>query len=346
MGENSAISWTDDTFNPWMGCTKVSAGCTNCYAERDMDHRFGKVKWGPQGTRLRTSEAYWEQPLKWNKQAEQSGTRRRVFCASLADVFEDRPELEPWRIDLLKLIELTPHLDWLLLTKRPENVVPMIELAQDQNSIDPSATLASERTKPGAGIGADVWLRRNWHVRIGTSAEDQKTANERITELLRIPARVRFLSAEPLLGPISLSDFPTNDQNYPFLNALTGMRWRPASVTPNITLASYDEDTYFSQPHPSIDWVIVGGESGPKARPMHSDWVRILRDQCVVAGVPFHFKQWGEWIETNMAISMGLVDTYSDSEKQKKFGSTWFSRVGRNDAGRTLDGQTWDEIPE
>lgn len=120
--ENTKIEWADHTFNPWIGCTKVSDGCKHCYAEHLMDTRLGRVKWGPQGIRQRTSAAYWRYPLKWNKRLEGTGRRERVFCASLADVFEDRPELEEWRQDLYHLISETPNLDWLLLTKRPENV--------------------------------------------------------------------------------------------------------------------------------------------------------------------------------------------------------------------------------
>jgi protein gp37 len=129
MAENSNIEWTHHTFNPWIGCTKVSDGCKNCYAENLMDKRYGRVKWGPQGTRVRTSEANWKKPLKWNREAEAKGERHRVFCASLADVFEDKPdqpEMEQWRLELLELIIKTPYLDWLLLTKRPENVRGMV----------------------------------------------------------------------------------------------------------------------------------------------------------------------------------------------------------------------------
>lgn len=241
MGQNSAIEWTDHTFNPWMGCAKVSDGCKHCYAETMMDKRWGKVEWGPQGTRVRTSAANWNQPLKWNREAEAAGVRRRVFCASLADVFEDRPALHLWRTDLFKLIDATPHLDWLLLTKRPENVVKMVLW-----------------DAPGCKPSGNVWF--------GTSVENQVTADERIPHLLRIPAAVRFLSVEPLLGKIEFS---------------------------NVTKRS---DAVFQLGKKAMDgihWVIVGGESGPKARPMHPDWARSIRDQCLAAGVPFFFKQTG-----------------------------------------------------
>lgn len=146
MGETTKIQWTDHTFNPWIGCARVAPGCVNCYAEADMDRRRGRVKWGPHGTRSRTSDDYWHEPAKWNKQAEASGIRQRVFCASLADVFEDwgiepildhrgeviigpdglrRITMTDLRRDLFALIDQTPWLDWLLLTKRPENIIKM-----------------------------------------------------------------------------------------------------------------------------------------------------------------------------------------------------------------------------
>jgi len=247
MAKNSAIEWTDSTFNPWIGCTKISPGCTHCYAEEIMDFRFNKVRWGPRGTRVRTSKSNWEQPRKWNRQAKKAGVRTRVFCASLADVFEDKPdqpEMDDWRIDLFQLIIETPSLDWLLLTKRPENVCPMIERATGFSD-------------------CLMWFPDN--VWIGTSVENQEQADKRIPELLKVPAAVRFLSVEPLLGSVDLENWVMPDDSRPSHGILTG-------------------DSL-------IDWVIVGGESGPNARPMHPDWVRAIRDQCQMADVPFFMKQ-------------------------------------------------------
>jgi protein gp37 len=180
----STIEWTDYTFNPWIGCTKVSEGCQHCYAEA-YGNRFG-VQWGPQGTRRRTSESNWRKPLAWNEKANREGTTPRVFCASLADVFEGNVQTEQWLPDLFKMIERCDGLTWLLLTKRPENVWRLIE-----NSV-------SSLKRP------DVWLSENPHVWIGTSVENQAAADERIPMLLRIPAARRFLSCEPLLGQIYL----------------------------------------------------------------------------------------------------------------------------------------------
>jgi protein gp37 len=241
MGENSKIEWTDHTFNPWIGCSKVSAGCAHCYAEALMDRRMGMARWGDGGTRVRTSVANWKKPLKWNRDAKRSGKRARVFCASLADVFEDRPELVGWREELFDLIAYTPWLDWLLLTKRPENVGRMTK-----------GTVAAGGH--GGRLRFNMWL--------GTSVESQETADKRIPELLKVSAAVRFLSVEPMLGPVQIEER--------WLRGAWDVSW---SVFPR------------------IDWVICGGESGPGARPMNLDWARSLRDQCKAAGVPFFFKQ-------------------------------------------------------
>jgi len=189
MGEKTKIEWADSTFNPWIGCEKVSAGCAHCYAEALMDTRFGRVEWGASGTRKRTSVAYWKKPIAWNKKAGLSGTRQRVFCASLADVFEDRPELAEWRVDLFRLIDATPNLDWMLLTKRPEAVRDL--LADVGRHFGPMSFMG------GGLLPENVWL--------GTSVENEEMAQERIPELLRVPSFVKFLSMEPLLGRVDLA---------------------------------------------------------------------------------------------------------------------------------------------
>jgi protein gp37 len=172
MAENSKIEWTDHTFNPWIGCQNVSPGCDHCYAEVMMDHRYGRVKWGPHGERVRTSPGNWRKPLQWAKAA--NGNRPRVFCASLADVFDNKAP-EGARADLFGLIRQTPQLDWLLLTKRPQNIAKML---------------------PGDwGVGyANVWL--------GTTCEDQKHYDTRWPMLASVPAAVRFISYEPAIGPL------------------------------------------------------------------------------------------------------------------------------------------------
>jgi protein gp37 len=312
MGQTT-IEWTatynDDgtvspgyTFNPWQGCIKVSPGCVNCYAET-LSNRWGKDVWGPGPKRQRTSAANWKKPLQWNKQAEKEGRRFRVFCASMADVFEDNPQLEPWRVDLLNLIQETPRLDWLLLTKRPENVNRMIEQATGFSS-------------------SEMWFYSAPHVQIGTSIENQEYADKRIPELLRIPARIRFLSMEPLLGPVDLTriDYGSID---PTGRADVLREW-------------YYRDSRLVEKAPpgeacKIHWVIVGGESGPGARPMHPEWVRSLRDQCQGAGVAFFFKQWGQYLP--------VFNSYTTPDGYD------FVKVGKAAAGRLLDGQEWSQFP-
>jgi protein gp37 len=263
MSENSKIEWTDHTFNPWWGCTRVSEGCVNCYAET-FARRFG-VRWGPQAERRIASPSTWAQPMVWNRKARREGVRRRVFCASMADVFEDRRELDAARLRLFRLIDDTPHLDWLLLTKRPENVISLI----DGLWIDD-------------GIPANVW--------IGTSVENQDMADKRIQEILKIPARVRFLSCEPLLGPVNID-------------------WH---------LTQRGDDGCIDH---GIDWVICGGESGRGARPMQPDWALSLMDQCFAASVPFFFKQWGGVDKhlTGRVLDGRTWDQFPDQARSKAF---------------------------
>lgn len=176
MGENSRIEWTTHTFNPWIGCTKVSPGCDNCYAEAMMDHRYGRVQWGPHGERKRTSRANWRKPYQWNNAAVIGEPRPRVFCASLADVF-DNAVPPVWRRDLFDVIRETPNLDWLLLTKRPQNIAKML----------PSR-----------------WADDDWpNVWLGTTAENQTEYDRRWAALSAVPARVRFISYEPAIGPLT-----------------------------------------------------------------------------------------------------------------------------------------------
>lgn len=282
MGQDSNIEWTHHTFNPWMGCTKVSAGCTNCYAENLMDTRYGKVKWGDNGTRVIKKD--WSEPRKWNKLAAAAGERHRVFCASLADVFEDRPEFVAPRARLFELIAATPHLDWLLLTKRPQNI---IRLWPGTGSV-PAKTIEVG----GHAVLPNVWL--------GTSVENQATADERIPHLLRVPAAVRFLSVEPLLGAVSLNALGTG-----CVLEVVGQRTKPVIIDCLSGNAMNDQREWRR-----IDWVIVGGESGAKARPCDIAWVRSIVEQCKAANVPCFVKQLG---------SRPLFDP--PSEKRRQLGS-------------------------
>lgn len=404
MAENTAIEWTDATFNPWIGCTKVHEGCRHCYAEADMDHRRGRARWGPQGTRSVTSEDYWMKPLKkWNRQAilkcvecgnkytteaapkgatpvdhpwefecccgcnNYESARPRVFCASLADVFEDwegpmcdhegrhlvhtpvgwhaedceelesasRVTMADVRRRLFALIDDTPHLDWILLTKRPENIRrmwPMPINGHDYGSWEQINRNNALRRAYGGSVprfSDDVGTRPN--VWLLTSVSDQESADKQIPELLKCRdlSPVLGVSAEPLLGPIQMQ---------PHIDPVTG----------NVKL-SHGVD---------LDWVIVGGESGHKARPMHPDWVRTIRDQCQAAGVPFFFKQWGEWAPLH-----GTGRPRQDEEEEVS-PFTWVDphtgrcatsgcepeavmiRSGKKVAGRLLDGREWSEFPK
>ncbi len=310
MAEESKIEWTDATFNPWRGCTKVSPACENCYAET-MSKRNPDVLgvWGKHGTRTIAAESYWKLPVKWNKQAEAEGVRKRVFCASLADVFEGndtmpdnaRDAVYDARLRLFELIDKTPYLDWLLLTKRPDNVRHVMQ----------EVTL---------GTYGEAWnfLEHMPNVWIGTTVENQKYADIRIPQLLKIPAKVRFLSVEPMLGPVNLANIATFQfRGAEYLNSLTGE-----------LLTFFSSHVGRIQP---VDWVIVGGESGSNARPMQIDWVRSLREQCKNAGVPFLFKQWGEW----RPIGRGTDEHATEPQ-----------RLGKKMAGRWLDGREWNELPE
>jgi protein gp37 len=230
MAENSGIEWTTHTFNPWIGCTKVSAACDHCYAEA-WDKRFNGERWGPHADRTRTKT--WGNPIKWNRQAAQDGTRPRVFCASLADVFDNHRSIQDaWRRELWALIRQTPNLDWLLLTKRPQNIARYLP---------------------------DDWRDGYPNVWLGVTVENQTEADRRIPHLLAVPAAVRFLSCEPLQGPVDIESY------------LPGPRVGGK---------------------PCLHWIIAGGENGPHYRPADPDWFRSLRDQCADAGVPFLFKQW------------------------------------------------------
>jgi len=297
MGKTTAIQWCHHTFNPWWGCEKISAACANCYAE-SIARRFGKDVWGKDAPRRPQSASYWLQPYDWDYEAQKAKTRRRVFCASMADVFEGRRDLDRLRNALWLLIDSTPFLDWLLLTKRPENILQMVP----QNWLD------SPR--------ANVW--------IGTTVENQEQAEHRIPELLRVPARVRFLSCEPLLGPVDLGPW-LSDPCDCLIPALEGA----GQHTPTCKT--------FSEPW-GLDWVIVGGESGPKARPMHPAWARQLRAKTQFYGVPFFFKQWGTYRPaTNREALPAKGAVLLDHDAMV--------RVGVKAAGRELDGEEWNQIP-
>ena len=277
MAKNSQIEWTHHTFNPWWGCSKVSPACDNCYAEL-WAKRMGHQLWGGDAPRRFFSDSHWRDPLVWNEEAGSEKVRARVFCASMADVFEKRYDLDGQRKRLWKLIAETPNLDWLLLTKRPQNIGSMIPWK------------------------AEAWPDNVW---LGTTVENQKFAGQRLPHLLKHKAAVRFLSCEPLLGPIDLSP------------------WTKAKDL---------------QP---IDWVIAGGESGPGARPMHPDWATKLLAQCQEKNIAFHFKQWGHWVPAEIATHTPKSSIISLPAERP----VTMVRLPKKEAGRMLQGTTWDGVP-
>lgn len=336
MAENTKIEWANHTFNPWFGCQKVGPGCDHCYAE-GWAKRSGLVQWGPGADRRRSSEANWRKPIKWNRQAEiqhnawqafkgahpgltdaqlvdagfAKPERPRVFCASLADVF-DNAVPDAWRMDLFSLIAKTPYLDWLLVTKRVGNVMRMCS---------------------GDGLMFDMIADRVW---LGVTICNQEEADRDIPKLMQIPAKVRWLSMEPLLGPVDLSQW------LDIIQYEDGAAWMRRNI---------------GHLHDMLDWVVVGGESGPHARPMNPDWAYELRDQCDAADVPFLFKQWGEWATAGNR-AFGAVK--GEVRHIRSDGSFWGDdipedenadvltvvKVGKAAAGRLLGGVQHDGYPK
>lgn len=355
-------------FNCWRGCTRISESCRFCYAEK-LSHRNPAVLgvWGPHGTRVVAAESYWRLPRKWDRDAAKAGERRRVFCASLADVFEewngyavnadglcmwDLPQgwtptdmklgvrmltLDGIRARLWQTILNTPWLDWLLLTKRPENVLPILRRVYDlqkSRALDDGCLAA---WIDGSHPPDNVW--------IGVSCEDQATADERIPHLLKIPAAVRFLSCEPLLGPVDLDPF-FYPESCSFSHECRSDHWPGKGAMPDPLSNVCGGRPYRECGCVPIDWVITGGESGPGARPSHPDWFRSLRDQCRAASVAYHHKQNGEWLADGQGIPF-LMDVAGGrgSHRVFEFPDVVMRRVGKRAAGRLLDGVEHNEFP-
>ena len=312
MAENSAISWTDHTFNPWWGCTKVGPGCDHCYAET-FDKRVGGAHWGPGAPRRLVKD--WSKPRKWDREAAKTGVRPWVFCASMADVFDNEVPPE-WRARLWDFVRECRNLNWIFVTKRIGNAAKMLPADWPE-------------AFPNCGIVITI--------------VNQAEADRDVSKLLFTPAAWRGLSMEPLLGPVDLTDLggPGSAKSYGAhgFSALWSICDRPR-----------------------LDWVIVGGESGHCARPMHQDWARSLRDQCVASGVPFHFKQWGEWSfegQTSYQPGCSFFNAAGEPVDEKPpFGPStgarwhWWEpnylasyRVGKKAAGRLLDGIEHNGMP-
>lgn len=352
MADLSNIEWCDRTQNFWEGCQHASPGCDNCFAET-RNKRFGgglAPNWGPGAPRRLTSPANRRKPHRWNKAHSafyaEHGRRQRVFCSSLSDWLDNAVPIE-WFIELLDTIRLTPNLDWLLLTKRIGNFQNRMREAKHAIDFDKQR---------------DLWLFvKCWangedvpeHVYVGATIVNQLEADRDIPKLLATPARIRFLSMEPLLGLVDL--------RFPIVKAA------PPENIHNMTIAEIDEcasiaaRAIYHAKTRTVDWVISGGESGPGARASHPRWHRSLRDQCVAAGVPYLFKQWGEWANAE-AARLDLNTCYDTSRaggwvemdgffSQGEMASPGDSRaahvfkIGKKAAGRLLDGRIWNQFP-
>jgi len=304
MGKVTEISWCDSTFNAFWGCVEVSPECDHCYA-RDLSKRFGFDIWGKDKGRRTFGEKYWDQLITWDFAAQKTSTSTRVFWNSMSDLMEDRRDLDEWREKAWQMMSVTPFLTHLLLTKRPQNYMRLLPIAE--------RPLKNVHFGTTVGVKSSLW---------------------RIQELWNVPG-VRFLSCEPLLEDLGKID-------------LAG-----------------------------IHQVIVGGESGPGARPMHPDWARSVRNQCVAADVPFYFKQWGEFcplprpfsyhrygteVKNNSgyrralsryAKECGATQIISPGQLSEgilsecvQYDETAIGRVGKHAAGNLLDGRTWAEFPD
>lgn len=354
MGDRTRIEWTDATWNPVTGCTHVSEGCRNCCAERMAATRLAHTEAYAGTARINENgEPRWTgkvnllhdrltQPLRWRRP-------RRIFVNAMSDLFHE--EVPDEFIDqVFAVMALSPDHTFQVLTKRPQRMrkylssghLPLWKrwgMTAVDMDVDAGLWIPTFR-----GVDPLPWPLPN--VWLGVSVEDQPTANERIPLLLQTPAAVRWVSAEPLLGPVDL---------VPWL-FVPDPHGAPADLIPR-NRTTFD---------PSLDWVIVGGESGPGARPMHPDWVRSIRDQCVEAGVAFNFKQWGEYLPYEflehsppyyMTPDGRLHDGHDLNMLDPETGDAgvgWmhdyesdcsFRRVGKKAAGRMLDGVVWDEYP-
>jgi protein gp37 len=284
MSDKTRIEWTDATWNPVTGCTKVSDGCKHCYAERQWARLAANPATRYHGRKFTDVQEHGDildQPLRWKKP-------RRIFVDGMSDLFH--PDVSDRFIaDVFGVMAACPQHTFQVLTKRPERMRKLIGagcMGRFESDAEEAAALYTDAL-PDWPL-PNVWL--------GVSVEDQATADERIPLLLDTPAAVRWVSCEPLLGPVDLR--PYLDWSFAFAD----------------------------MSRPDLDWVVVGGESGPKARPIHPDWVRSLRDQCAAADVPFLFKQWGEWLPDERDPEM-------------------CHRVGKKSAGRLLDGALHDDYP-
>lgn len=346
--ENSKIEWTNHTFNPWHGCMKVSDGCKNCYAaKQDNRYHHNDPHWGPNSPRKPMSDDYWRQPIKWNRVAGIAGVTAKVFCASMADVFESNETLKHYpsqlmvadaRLRLFQLIATTPHLIWQLLTKRPDNIIPVIESIH--GPLEMHDFFEDGNKEYLAQYKEAYSMLTNWlngkppvNVWLGTSVEDQPNADKRIRDIYQVPAYIRFISYEPALGPINITQEKIN-YSVPtrYTEDGTGIEWT-------------DPGNKFI----GIDWVICGGESGDGSRYIHPDWATSIRDQCKAAGIPFFFKQWGEYLpkcqSDVLTIDMSSIKKIQFKSPHNPDKMNEYFKMGKYLSGSLLDGIEYKEFP-
>lgn len=390
MSDGTKIEWTDATWNPITGCSVVSPGCTNCYAmglagTRLKHHpsragltdesRAGPV-WNGE---VRLNEQWLDQPLRWRKP-------RNIFVCAHGDLFHESVPDE-WIDQVFAVMALAPQHRFQVLTKRADRMKTYVRKLTDNGPADRLADVAGRYL----GEGADPWVAnyingwsrpvlapddnpadgtvQRWplpNVWLGVSVEDQKRADERIPDLLATPAAVRWISAEPLLGRVDLTALCNGHH---FTDALCGLEYHddPDGV-PHYRAIPPSGSPRLGERASRLDWVVVGGESGPSARPMHPDWARTLREQCQAAGVAFFFKQWGAFADhtdhhgrsQKCTATHDLVITpaghiigggakgYGGMVELdwRERGGAWMCNVGKARAGRLLDGREWNEVPE
>lgn len=337
MGEHTAISWTNHTFNPWIGCTKVSPGCANCYAEKQNERHKWTCGWGPGEERHITSASSWNAIAKWAKTARATGKREKVFCASLADIFDHEAPVFARRA-LWHLLTLTSDaLDFQIVTKRPQRI---------------------EQVMKEDDLAHDFFLAHNvWLI---ASTENQEWFDKRVPYLLRVPAAVHGVSAEPLLGAIDGSKYLRKT----LCQVCNGTASVPVEGNGDTPCPACLNSNNGRGNAPSLNWVIVGGESQVGARPMPPDAARRVRDQCVEYGVAFFFfKQHGEFVEVagndvvdadkqrppidsrNRVVSIDGHIPAAPDEMRPNIKYRWVTWIGTKNAGSTSDGQEWKQFP-
>lgn len=350
------------TFNAWSGCTKYSPGCANCYAAALPPSMRRGAAWGPEAERVVAPDSYWRHPFAWARRAARLRVRLKVFAQSVSDWCEEREELHGPRMRLLALACLTRNdLDWLLLTKRAAHMRAVFDLPDLVEQVIAASAYFVEIgavQNPLTAAEVEEGLARLY---LGVSVENQKAADERAPELIAVRAdvaAVRFLSCEPLLEAVDVRPYLVP------MNAHMG-HCRPGCVDDTVIWHDGAEVCRrclrpvagnFETP---IHWVIIGGESGDRARPMRSDWARQLIAQCGTAGVPVFFKQWGEWapMEWSGTIDDPSSEAYPhECRTADDDGGAWTRswawsadersvRIGKREAGRHLDGRTFDGFP-